>query len=205
MDVEGFDPRYLDPSKQRDTVIPRFYIKSVRNETESKRTGSVVYEDREYVELRVPGDKLNIIVTKVDDGHRRRWPQYYKAFVENRVLKPEGFPLNAWAVATPALISTLADMNCHTVEQLASLSETSLPRFQGMLKIQQQAREFLKSKEDAQVISQLQHTNETLQDRLSMQEDTIKALKDRLVALESSQPVPEVTRRGPGRPRKVEA
>jgi hypothetical protein len=202
-DVEGFDPRYLDESKQKDTVIPRFYIKSVRNETESKRTGSVVYEDREYVELRVPGDKLNIIVTKVDDNHRRRWPQYYKAFVENRVMKPDGFPLNAWAIATPALISTLAELNCHTVEQLAGLPETSLPRFQGMLKIQQQAREFLKSKEDAQVISRLQHSNDTLQERLSMQDDTIKALKDRLLALEAGQPAPEV-KRGPGRPRKVQ-
>ena len=202
MDVEGFDPRFLDPSKQKDTVIPRFYLRSCQNKELTKKTGSVVFEDVEYVEMRVPGDKLNIVETRVDDNHRKRWPQYYKAFVEKREQRPEGFPLSAWALATPALISTLAAVNCYTVEQLAGMPETSLPRMHGLLKVQQQAREFLQSKEDAQVISQLQHAKSEMEDRLASQNETIQALKARLAVLESAQPAPEV-KRGPGRPRKA--
>jgi hypothetical protein len=205
MDVEGFDTSYLDPAKQRDTAVPKFYVRSVRNESLSKKSGQAVYEDREFVRIMVPGDKLNVIDTEVSEHHVRRWPGWYKSFKENKEHKPEGFPITAWAIATPALISTLADMNVHTVEQLAGLPETALPRFPEIMRIQGLARELLKSKEDAQVISRLQHAKSELEGRIEMQDETINALKARLAALESAQPAPEVVRRGPGRPRKVEA
>ena len=87
--------------------IPRFYMEKRKHKAESRKQGRDVYRNVEYVEIVIPGDRNSNVRTKVTDVHRQRWPDKYKAFVENREDVPDGTPLSMW----PPMTSNPAEVN----------------------------------------------------------------------------------------------
>ena len=182
MDAEIFDRRLLRNEKPADTAIPRFYTKAEKDERASKLEGKAIFRDVEFVEIRVPGDRYNIVHKAVDDIDRRRFQNAYEAFKKGLEQKVEGFPLEAWNVATPALVATMKGQHCYTVEQFANMPESGLPKYPEILKLQKQAREFLGAREDTARINQLQHQVESLQSQLALRDEKIAALEAQLAA-----------------------
>lgn len=192
MEPEVFDRSALRNEKVADTAIPRFYTKPVKDELASKTEGKAIYRDVEYVEIRVPGDRFNVIQRTASDMDKMRFSAAYERFKKGVEQKPDGFPLQAWNVATPALIATLAEAHCYTVEQFANMAESGLPKYPDVLKLQRQARDFLEAREDSARINQLQHQIEALQSQLATRDEKIEALEQQLA---QSKPVEGGVRR----------
>lgn len=116
------------PAGKADNIIPRFYVKAVKNEFRSEAEGREVYNDVEYVEMIVPGDKNSIVDERVKDVHRERWARQYAAFKESREAPVEGTPLEEWAAVTVSQVMELKSSHVRTVEQLAGLSDSQLSK-----------------------------------------------------------------------------
>jgi hypothetical protein len=137
---------FRDPAGPRAPAIPRFKTEAVHLPYRSKAAGRPIYEDREFVEILIPGDRRSMAVEPVTDEHRARWPAAYEAFRAGRAAPLEGTPLADWpnSSLTRARVEELAHFNIRTVEHLAAVSDAQLANLGlGARELRQAARTFL--------------------------------------------------------------
>lgn len=164
------------PSSQ-DKMIPRFYMKPVRQAYRSEQEGREVFEDREYVEIIVPGDKHSIVDVAVKDEHRDRWPRQYEAFQKSQEAPEEGTPIEEWAPIGASQALELKSSHVRTVEHLAGLSDSQLAKVvpMGGHALREKAQAWLKQAEDGKPFAELQQRNRELEERLAAMEAQLKA------------------------------
>jgi len=134
----------LDAPKK--PAAPRFFVKAVKLEFRSQQEGRPIFEDREFVEILIPGDRRAIAHEPVGEEHKARWPRQYEAFKAGREAPLEGTPLREWPVSDmmPARVEELAFFNIRTVEELAAVSDAHLQNLgMGARALREKARRFL--------------------------------------------------------------
>jgi len=122
----------------------KFYMQSVFNLEKSEQANRPIYEDVEYVEIMMPGDKQNMIqrpaASMRDD---RRFPKHYEQFKQGVKEQLVGTPLRLAPFISPALADQLAWFKIFTIESLRDLSDTATQNFMGAQTLKQKAAEFL--------------------------------------------------------------
>lgn len=175
--------------EDRDDVIPSFHLKAVYLKKKSEEAGRPIYEDREYVQILIPGNKTEMPDVPVNEQHKERWPEQYKRFKAKQQQVHEGTPLEQWPQMTPARVSALKDSNIFTVEQLSSLPDSQAnavgPDFQTM---KAKAKAYLDSADGA-----------ASHERVEQLESRIRELEAENVELKKNQ------KKKPGRKPKSEA
>ncbi|HLK26453.1 MAG TPA: hypothetical protein VKT30_17485 [Caulobacteraceae bacterium] len=137
---------FRDPSGPKPPAIPRFKTEAVHLPFRSKEAGRPIYEDREFVEILIPGDRRSMAVEAVSDGHKARWPKEYAAFRAGQEPPLEGTPLADWpnSSLTRARVEELAYFNIRTVEHLAQVNDAQLANLgMGARPLREAARKFL--------------------------------------------------------------
>lgn len=169
-----------------------FYLESVEQTFLSEEAGRPVHKDIEFVRIHIPGsrDFTEKPATEADKG---KFALEYARFKNG--LKEEqqatGTPLKAWPAMSRAMAKDFASVSVHTVEQLASLSDTAIQAFgMGGREWSVKAQAYLKAAEDSAYAPKLAAENEELKQRIA-------ALEKQFAEL-----APE--KRPPGRPRKTE-
>ena len=79
-----------ESSENEKGIFPRFYMRPVQNKFKSKEEGRAIFEDIEYVEVIIAGDKNNKPHFKVTDEHKQRWPKQYEKFKAGQEQIPDG-------------------------------------------------------------------------------------------------------------------
>ena len=117
-----------DPAAPKSPAIPRFHVKPVKMEFASTQAGRPIFEDREFVDIIIPGDRRALAHEPVNEDHRSRWPREYEAFKVGRETPVEGTPLSEWPSArmNRSRVEELAYFNIRTVEQLAGVNDAQL-------------------------------------------------------------------------------
>lgn len=143
MDID--DGPAIDLSTRGDeALIVTFYERAVLNRARSEADGVARYDNREYVRILVPGQKLNVVDQPARDEHRKRFPRAYQAYREGREQRPEGTPIESWPYLTPAQVAELRALSILTVEQMAGLSDAGLQQIgMGARDLQTRAKAFL--------------------------------------------------------------
>lgn len=127
-------------------AIPRFYSKPVELTFRSQQEGRPVYEDRDFVEILIPGDRRSQVHEPVTAEHQQRWPAEWKAFQEGREAPLEGTPLTSWPPINRARAEELAYFNVRTVEQLAAIDDAKLANLgMGARELRGTAQKFLEA------------------------------------------------------------
>lgn len=128
----------------RKPVIPRFETKAVHMEHASKQQGRPIYEDREYVEIMVVGERGFSAYEPVSDEHKQRWPEEYRAFKEGKESPLQGTPLAEWPTVTRSKVEELAFFHIRSVEDLAGVNDAQLQKLgMGARELREKARTFL--------------------------------------------------------------
>lgn len=112
-----------------------FFTKSVENNAKSLEAGRPIFEEKEYVRIRFPGDNKRELCAPAHEMHfngnvgvrqqmtyAQRFPASYEAFKQERTDFIAGTPLIALVGLSGAERAELEAMRIHTVEQLASLA-----------------------------------------------------------------------------------
>jgi hypothetical protein len=104
------------------TMVVFFYLKPVPNPALSSEAGRPVFEDKVFVRIHPPGERLNIIERQATDADRKRFPLQWAQYKENAPQVSTGTPIDMLFPANPAISAALKASGVHTVEQCANLS-----------------------------------------------------------------------------------
>lgn len=167
--------------KGKSAVVPRFYTRQVEHKGKSLEAGRPIFVELEYVEIRIVGDNKNVIDTKVQEKHRRRWPKQYTAYKEGKEQVLEGTPIRQWASLSATRALELEAVGVRTVEQLASIPDSSLHHI-GMdgMSLKVKANAYLKTAQESGFSERLAVQNKQLQDDLDFLKAKMGPLIDKL-------------------------
>lgn len=167
-DVADFDPRAREADK---ALFVRFYTQPLKNEAKSVEEGRPIFDDSEMIEIRVRGEKDNVVVRESRPDDHERFREAYKFFREGKSLSESGTPLAAWPAMTSAQVEELKYFKFFTVEDLAHAPESALGKFAGLRALRDRAVTFL---EAAKGNAPLEKMNKELLDKQN-QIDTMQA------------------------------
>lgn len=151
-----FDNSTYRPYPGDNHLVVTFSMEEFKNELETRKAGRAIYEDREMVHIRIPGDKQTNIDAPANsyctmgDGSKTtyadRFPEDYDRWKQGQGAALTGTALKHAPFLSKAEVSNLAGANVFTIEQLADMGGAPLRSLgQSGRKWQQQALAFLKS------------------------------------------------------------
>jgi predicted transcriptional regulator len=175
-------------SQDNHHLHAEFYLEAAKNEKRSVEESRPIFEDVEYVKIRIAGDKGNVFVAPAKSqgsafdpslGRRmtyaEQFPEHYDAFKRHVNFREAGTPLEALGLA-PFKIAELNGVNVFTVEALASLDGALLEKLgMGARALKDQASAFLKKSTDNAALLKMQQENDALRDRLERMEQVLSS------------------------------
>ena len=170
---------------QDATLFARFYIQPLRDDVASAKEGRPIYNDTEMVEIRVRGDRNNIVIKPVTDEHRRRFRQQYddfKRFGENSQVK--GTPLKEWPIMSASMAEELKFFVFQTVEQVAEANDAVCSKMPGLTTMKNRAKIFLEFSKGAAPAERLQGEVEKLTNALEVEQRNNRDLQVAFLELE---------------------
>jgi len=146
----------MNQDKENPGVFARFYVKPYELKKKSKEAGRPIYEDREYVEIRVQGDSKMVIDREVREEDRKRWARQYDAFAEGKDQPLDGTAIEQWPIISESKRKELIGAGIRTVEALAELREDIIKKL-GMdtRELVKMAKAYLEKAEGMEPISRL--------------------------------------------------
>lgn len=159
-------------ANEKDTARPRFYNDAIQNMVLSEKEGRPIYEDKEMLEIRIPGDKLFSFITVVRDLDKQRWPEIYAAFKRGEQRASVGTPLEHWPnpVMNKSRVAELKAQNIFSVEELSSIPDSVLPKMgMGARELRDQARAYIATAKEGAVTAKMAA-------EIARLEDMIKAM-----------------------------
>jgi hypothetical protein len=180
--TEDFESREANDAK----VYVKFYVRPVLNEVKSDEEGRPIYEDRDYVEIRTPGNTTNVIQRPVSDLDRQRFRRQYESFKAGDKEQVVGTPLVEVNWMTRAQVEELAYIRVRTLEQLAEVGDDVCTRIPGLFKLKQRAGVMVEKAKTEAPILQMQTENENLRNEMDTLRKTVEAQAGEIASLKSA-------------------
>ena len=174
--------------EKHDANTVHFYYHPVLNPKLTAEKGQEIYEDKEYVLILSPGQRLSEVRRKASDKDKLQYAKQYQAFQAKRAQPIIGTPLGNLPGLMPARVKEMEYLNIRTIQQLLDVPDSALPKIgPDARQLQHQARAFLE-KNDARVL--------TL-------EEQVRKLTEQLATLTSAPPQAQQPAARRGRPPKA--
>lgn len=182
-----FNPlRTLDDSqsvniyKDDHKLYIKFFTKAVMNPLTSTKNGRPMYDEVDYIEIRIPGSQLTCVKAPIDDfNYMDRFGDKYRQWKKDNKDVLSGTPIDSWPylLGKVGQIAELKAMNIHTVEQLAGLDDSWKMKIMGGQELSKRAADWMQqtSGTDAQLAS-VAKENEDLKGQMKVMQDQMAAL-----------------------------
>ncbi len=160
-------------------LFVEFTNRAVPDEIASRDAGRPISRQVDYIRIRQPGER-DEIMRPAHDGDRRRFARHWAAYQDGRQEAPDGAPLSLLFPNNPEIIENLKYFKVLVVEQLAALSDTQIQNLgMGARAWQQKAAEFLMLAENGKGL-------EALHAKVNQMAGQITALTEKNQALETA-------------------
>lgn len=123
----------------------KFYFRPVQDREATEREGRPIFKEREYVEIRIPGDQGTVLDTPVTDMERQRFRGAYSAFKAGNAEQVVGTPLAEVPWITRSQVEELAHLQVRSLEQLSELSDAACSKFAGLYDLKSKAKKHLEN------------------------------------------------------------
>lgn len=120
----------------------QFFMKPTQNMLRTELEGRPIFDDLEYIEIWIPGDKTNINIRPVQLVDKDRFKAQYQLWKSNQ-QQETGTPLALAPFLAPSQAEELSFFRIRTVEQLAGVADNLVAQMQGLTLLKQQAQEWL--------------------------------------------------------------
>lgn len=181
------DPRDFESREAADnSVYVKFYTKPVQDQAESDKAGRPIYKEKEYVEIRTPGQQNNVIQRPVTDMDRQRFRRAYNLFKEGMEEQLVGTPLSEVPWMTRSQVEELHHLRVRTVEHLATLGDDVCGRYAGLYKLKQKAQQVIADGEKTAPFAQLQAQHEQAMAELAEMRKTVQEQSDIIRSLQAA-------------------
>lgn len=168
-------------AEHKSDVHVEFFLDTVKHEAKSLEAGRPIFDEREFVRIKFPGDKHRELVAPANQSSVRnpqnnewltyidRFPEHYAAFKRNQQYFGEGTPIDEAPFLSNAEKAELKAFNVHTLEALAGMPDTNLNKFgMGARKMQDQAKAYIAKATDSALETRLAADNAGLRDQLAV-------------------------------------
>jgi len=124
------NPAFMGAHDPDSKLFVRFYKKTLQNNFETEKQGHPIFYECDFVEIRLPGDKLNSIDEFVNESHKQRFPRHWAHYLNNNKEGELiiGTPVSEWAIVTRAIAEELKYLGFKTVESIAQASDSQLDK-----------------------------------------------------------------------------
>lgn len=164
-----------------DKLNVKFTTEPVFSKKETFLAGGVhKYVDMEFVTITVPGNRDLMVHAPATDFYQWRFPFEYAAFKRGQDAAVTGTPLEIWAALNPSQIQELKYHGIRTIEQIATLSDSSSGVMRGFYSLKHKAQQFLDEAKDAAANGALRAQLEEQQARHASE---MQAMEERLMAV----------------------
>ena len=125
-------------------------------------------EPKDFIHIKVPGDKTVEVISEMDDKYRMRFARKYEAY-KNLQTYDNGTLLAEWDTVPEGLKRELQYQGFRFIEQVAGAPESAFARIMGGIQWKNKAQEFLNKskKSSSDVIAQQQTVIEQLQQQMA--------------------------------------
>lgn len=179
-----------------ENLLVRFFPKPCENKAKSEAEGRPIYEDKDYIEIRVPGEREVRYCQPANSIDIARFPEHYRRYKARMSQETAaGTPLSEWPGVTRAQVEEFKFLNVTTVEQLLSISDTNAQKFMGIRALQQKAKAYLESANGQAAANALLETQKQLAEQKAINERLMARL-DALEAADEGDAAPAPRRRG---------
>lgn len=167
----------------RDGCVPLFYLREVQNKARSKVEGRICFDQKEYVEIFVPGEKHLRPNRPVTDADKKRWPVAYGKFQQTREETLDGTPVEQWPFLNRAQVAEMKANGIMTIEAIADIPDGLLERLgRNGRDIQKRAKQFLQPQSDTE--KELRRQVVALEGQIREKDMHVENLTQRLEAME---------------------
>lgn len=147
-------------------LVYKFAKRSVQNQEESAQKGHPVFDDKDYIQILVPGDANSKVDREIRaaDLQNPEIAKLYEHWKRGLEAPLTGTPLEQWPVVNAAQVDTLRVVNIRTVEQLAEVSDQNVTHLgMGYDTLRKQAANWLAAAKDASHLTKMQAQHDELQ------------------------------------------
>jgi hypothetical protein len=176
LDELEFDHKVFQSAEADKNLAVRFYLHPLQNDEETEKQHRPIFNDVEFIEIRVRGDKNNTVQRPARDDDKRRFRDAYKAFQAGEEQALSGTPLKEWPSMTKSMLEELKYMGFFTVEQLAGATDGVCSKFAGLMTWKQKAQLFLEFAKGAPAIDALQARVEAAENEREVQARQLQEL-----------------------------
>lgn len=141
--------------KMGGKLLVRFNMEPVYNPAKSAAAGRPIFDDVEYVEIRVPGDQTNRVHRPAREQDKTDHAGAYAAFKAGHDAPTEGMPLREWPGCTRGEVEMLSHFRIRTVEELASIHDGNAQQVGPILALRQRARDYVEAAKRAAPVDQM--------------------------------------------------
>lgn len=125
-------------------------------------------ETRDFIHIKVPGDKTVEVIAEMDDNYRRRFARKYDAY-KNMQSYDTGTPIEQWDDISEGMVREFKNQGFRFIETVAGAPDNAFARIQGGFQWRNRAQAYLnrgkKSSED--VIAQQQKELDELKQQMA--------------------------------------
>lgn len=175
---------------EKPHIHVEFYLEPVENPKASREAGRPIFEDQEFVRVRIAGDPKNSLISPahvalgVDQNtgetitYAKKFPEHYRYFKSHETNRVVGTPLGEVPWLTASKVKELQALQIMTVEALAALDGTLLQRIgMGARELKNQAVAWLDKAAATAGNSQLATELAASQEQIAALQREIEAMK----------------------------
>jgi len=126
----------------------KFEKRAVHNQFKSDQEGRQVFDDVDWINIKIPGDKTTEVSRKVrkdgPDADTLRFKFQWENYLKKEENLQKGIPLEMLPGISPAEVSNLKAISVFTIEQLSGLHEKAIKNMMDGRELVKKAEKFLK-------------------------------------------------------------
>jgi len=176
------NPRHAGDSN----LFVRFFYHPHLNKVKTQEAGRPIYDDREYVEIIVPGDRNNTVNRPTRDLDKQRFAKLYRAFLDGAKQRVTGTPLESWPALNRSQVEELKHFRIYTVEQLAKVPDNLKQQFMGINALQQKAIDFIDAAQGSAQTTQFREELDQKDSQIAALNEALRDLSDAVAELKTS-------------------
>ena len=207
------NPAFMGAHDPDAKLFVRFYKKTLPNNFETQKQGHPIFYECDFVEIRLPGDKLNSVDEFVNESHKERFPRHWAHYLNNNKEGELiiGTPVSEWPIITRSVAEELKYLGFKTVESIANASDSQLDKLgmKGGMQphtFRERAQRYLATAgQEASATAEAARA-EAAEARATAAEDAIAEMRAQMAALQAASGASEQIKGKPGRkPKQTEA
>ena len=128
----------------QSNVFATIYNEAIQLTFESEKQGRPIFQDVPFIRIAIPGDLNNIIERKLTESDKTKYSKAWEAYQRGEATGFTGTPLEQWPQISRAQVKEAKYFECHTVEQLAELSDSNFQKMgMGFRELREKAKAYL--------------------------------------------------------------